>query len=436
MFEKHIYALYKPYHRYIAVKTKNLFMDIDYCICFRRGYPIILLLILLNIHAQCQTLVRVKDFGSNPGNLRMYMHTPPGTSERTKMPLVVVLHGCTQNAAKIAKQTGWNKLADTYGFRVLYPQQRLVNNPLQCFCFYRNSDIEKGKGEDYSIEQMVETVKQNYNTDSGMVFITGLSAGALMSVSVMADYPDVFNAGAIFAGGAYKTATNLWTALLTSYGWRVKSPESWAQLVRAQNPEYTGSYPRMIVYQGLMDVLVNKNNGRQIVKQWTALHHICPKPDQIIKHYAGIKAIEKDIFRDSAGAIAVSYYKVKGLGHAYLVYPGKCTSQGGHITAFSRNMKYFASYWTAVDFGLIKLPEIEGKALVQKNESGVVYKVPYNTGSNYSWKIPAGCKIMGNKNGPSIKLNWGGKAGNIDVTEINAGCKTPYPTLNVQFQHD
>ena len=283
---------------------------------------------------------------------------------------------------------------------------------------------------------MIEQVKRNYATDSTQVFITGLSAGALMSVSMMADYPEIFNAGAVFAGGAYKTATNLWTALLTSYGWRIKTPENWAKLVRGQNPEYTGAYPRMIVYQGLMDVVVNKNNGKQIVKQWTALHHINPKPAEVIKHYTGVKPIEKDVYRDSSGQAVVMYYKIKGLGHAYPVNPGQCVNQGGHLIAFSRNMNYFASYWTAVDFGLIHLNEIAGKMKVGKNEAGITYSVPDNPGSEYIWKLPKDCKISGSKNGHSITVNWGDKSGNVDVTEVvSKKCKQPYPTLFVQVNN-
>lgn len=382
-----------------------------------------------------QPLARVQSFGNNPGNLRMYMHVPPGSDAKTKMPLLVVLHGCTQNAGIVAKQSGWNKLADTYGFRVIYPQQKIVNNPMRCFCFYRNKDIEKGKGEDYSIEQMIEDAQRHYNTDSQQVFITGLSAGALMAVSMMADYPQTFNAGAIFAGGAYKTATNLWTAMLTSYGWRIKSPEKWAALVREQNPEYTGAYPRMIIYQGLMDVVVNKNNGAQIMKQWTALHHLSPKPSETIKHFTGAKPVERNVYSNEQGKPAVIYYKIKGLGHALPVDPGKCSNQGGHLTAFSRDINYWSSYWTAVDFGLVHLSAIEGKKEVEKNETGLTFSVPEHTGSKYVWTLPKDCKITGSKTGSAITVNWGGKPGNVDVKEVvSKQCKQPYPTLYVKLK--
>ena len=170
---------------------------------------------LLSYHLSSQSLVRINEFGNNPGNLKMYLYSPGSLNDSAQTPLVVVLHGCLQSAGSVAKQTGWNKLADTYGFRVLYPQQRVINNPGKCFCWYKQSDIEKGKGENYSVLQMIEQVKKNYSIDSTQIFVTGLSAGAGMSVALMAGYPETFNAGAVFAGGAYKTATNLWTSMMT-----------------------------------------------------------------------------------------------------------------------------------------------------------------------------------------------------------------------------
>ena len=402
---------------------------------FLKVYWIPILLLFASI-TNAQKLTEVKSFGDNPGNLKMYMYSPAGLSADKKVPLVVVLHGCLQSAGVVAKQSGWNKLADEYGFKVLYPQQRMLNNPNKCFCWYNRSDIEKGKGEALSVKQMIDEVKRTNNIDTTQVFITGLSAGGAMSVVLMADYPETFNTGAVFAGGAYKTATNLWTALLTFYGWRIKSPDKWGDLVREQNPKYTGAYPRMIIYQGNADVVVNKRNGSQLMKQWTNLHHLTTTPSETIKRFAKIKAIEKNIYRDSTGKAMVMYYRIKHLGHALLVDPGKCANQGGKHLAFSADKNYFSSYWTAVDFGLIHLPQIEGKKTVAANEQHITYSVPSsNTNSKFVWSFPKGCEVIENKGNNSITLNWGNKPGNIDVIECTSDkCKQTYPTLYVQVK--
>ncbi|MFN8324038.1 MAG: PHB depolymerase family esterase [Chitinophagales bacterium] len=393
--------------------------------------PVITLLLCYPV-LFAQKIERVNSFGENPGNLKMYLYQPNGLDDKKNIPLIVVLHGCLQNAGIVAKQSGWNKLADQFGFMVLYPQQRMLNNPMKCFCWYQRSDLEKGKGENYSIKQMIEAVKRSYRIDSSRVFVTGLSAGAAMAVTMMADYPETFNAGAVFAGGAYKTATNIWTAMLSLYGWRIKSPDNWGQLVREQNSEYTGAYPKMIIYQGNADVVVNKRNGTQLMKQWTNLHGVSTTPTESIKRFAQVKAIEKNIYRKPDSSVAVIYYRVKHMGHALLVNPGKCENEGGKLVAFSSDKNYFSSYWTAVDFGLIELPYIQGSRQVASGTQNVTYSVPLVEGAMYEWRYPKDCKAIGNTNTNSITLNFGKRGGNIDVTRvISSTCKQLYPTLNV-----
>ena len=279
---------------------------------------------------------------------------------------------------------------------------------------------------------MIDEAELDFNTDSSKVFVTGLSAGALMAVSMMADYPETFNAGAIFAGAAYKSATNLWTGLLTSYGWRSKRPADWAKLVREQNPDYKGSYPRMVIYQGRMDVVVNKNNGKQLMKQWTALHGVSQKPSETIRHFAGARPVERNCYNDTAGRAVVTYYRLRAVGHALPVDPGRCAQQGGRLKAFSRDINFYSTYWTAVDWGLIARPSISGKTAVKASEKNVQLSVPLSAGARYRWHLPKGCKIMGNKQSNTISVNWGDKPGNVDVTEIGTGkCKLRYSTLRV-----
>jgi poly(hydroxyalkanoate) depolymerase family esterase len=378
-----------------------------------------------------QKPIAVRPFGSNPGNLRMFLYEPTGLDSTS--PLVVVLHGCTQNAKRVGNQTGWNKLADKYGFRVLYPQQKIWNNPGNCFCWYKRSDIEKGKGEAESIHQMIEYVKANKAVDTAQVFITGLSAGAAMGVALMADYPQTFNAGAIFAGGPYKAATNIWTGMMAMYGWRVKKPHEWGNYVREQNTTYTGKYPRMIVYHGKMDVVVNRRNATEIVKQWTNLHGVSAEPTQIIKRFAGNKKIEKRIYGPVSDKPAVTYYRVKGMGHALPVNPGKCEQNGGKMGAFSADRNFYSTYWVAVDFGLIALPKIEGDSAVTKNAQGIKFSILNATNANYQWTVPKGCTIVSGQGTPTIVVNWNDKPGNVDVMEMQGGkCKRVLRTWRVE----
>lgn len=388
--------------------------------------------VFLYSNSYSQKLIRIKHFGKNKGHLKMYVHVP-STMDKTKpLPLVVVLHGCLQCAAKVQVQSGWSKLGDENNFYVLYPQQRFTNNPEKCFKWYKRRHTNKNRGENYSIEQMIEYMKSNYSINAKEVYITGLSAGAAMSVIMMANYPETFNAGAIFAGGAYKSGNGMVTGMMAMLGWRVKSAEKWGNIVRKQNPNYTGEYPRMIIYQGNSDWIVNKRNGVEIMKQWTNLHHIGVQPTETIKGFANVKDIERNAYLDSKNKEAVVFYKVNKLSHALLVDPGKCPLQGGQRGFFSKDKDYFSSLWTAFDFGLMPAPAIIGKAEVNKGEQNVVYTVPLSANCKYEWTFPENCKVVKNDLTNSITLNWGDTSGTVNVTEVDfTGCRKQYKTLFV-----
>lgn len=393
---------------------------------------IISLFLFTSLSLFAQDLTAVNDFGPNPGNLKMYMHLP--SNQAKLMPLVVVLHGCSQNAGMVAKQTGWNQLADKYGFAVLYAQQKMSNNMGNCFCWYNPGDVDKGKGENASIAAMMDFMKQHYAIDSNRVFITGLSAGAAMAVSMMATHPESFKAGAIFAGAPFKAANKFITGMFAMEGWVLKNPQHWGDLVRAQNPNYKGPYPTMIVYQGKADVVVNKRNGYEIVKQWTNLQGIAATPSKRIKRFAGKKCIEKNVFQNSMQEDVVIYYKIRGLGHALLVDPGKCEMQGGKHKLYSADKNYYSTYWTAVDFGLITPYTINGTKIVKAYQQNLTFSVPSTKGEKYKWTFPSGCRII-SKNGNMVNVNWGKASGAVNVTVLNNNkCKTVYQTLFVDVK--
>lgn len=392
-----------------------------------------IIIIFLNFSFS-QGLQRIRHFGKNKGHLKMYVHTPPNIDSSKPAPMVVVLHGCLQCASIVEHQSGWSKLADDNGFYVLYPQQRGINNPERCFKWYRRKHIYKNRGENYSIKQMVDYMKANYKIDSSKVYITGLSAGAAMAVIMMADYPETFNSGAIFAGGPYKVATSLIPAAFAFVGLRIKSPEKWGKYVRSQNPGYTGNYPRMIIYQGNNDWIVNKRNGVELMKQWTNVHKIGTTPSETISGYENIKDIERNVYRTADNKDAVIFYKVNHLSHALLIDPGKCKDQGGRRGFFSKDKNFNSTLFTAYDFGLIEKPVIVGKSEVAATQT-VIYTVPLTVGCHYEWSYPSDCSVVTNENTNSITLNWGASNGCINVVEVNAaGCRKLYQTLLVKIK--
>ena len=149
-------------------------------------------------HSAQSPLIEIADFGPNPGALRMFAHIPPRVARDGA--LVVVLHGCSQNAADYDLGAGWSTLADRFGFCLLLPEQQAANNPNRCFNWFQPGDNERGQGEAQSIRQMIDRMVSDHGIDPRRIFITGLSAGGAMTSVMLAAYPEVFAGGAIVAG--------------------------------------------------------------------------------------------------------------------------------------------------------------------------------------------------------------------------------------------
>ena len=216
-----------------------------------------------------ETALVEADFSPNPGNLRMFQYLPqelkPGAA------LVVTLHGCGQTAAGYDVGAGWCELARQWGFAVLAPEQKAVNNPHTCFDWFNPEDITRGSGEAESIAGMVRTMVQAHGLDGGRVFITGLSAGGAMTSVMLATYPELFAGGAIIAGLPFGAAQNVRDALESMRSAPLHTPAQWGDMVRAAC-DYDGPRPRISIWHGALDTTVNINNAQAIVAQWADLH--------------------------------------------------------------------------------------------------------------------------------------------------------------------
>jgi feruloyl esterase len=207
----------------------------------------------------------VSSFGSNPGALQMFEHVP--ATLPSGAPLVVVMHGCTQTASSM-ESSGWDALADQYGFVVAYPQQQSANNIESCFNWYDGAtDDARDAGEAESIAQMVAYEISTHGVDSKRVFVTGFSAGAAMAAVMAATYPDLFAAVSIMSGLPYDCATDETTALSCMNPGVTKTADAWGALVRAAFA--SSSYPRIQIWHGSSDTTVAPMNEGELAKQWT-----------------------------------------------------------------------------------------------------------------------------------------------------------------------
>jgi poly(hydroxyalkanoate) depolymerase family esterase len=318
------------------------------------------------IHAAPEiSLNEVSIFGSNPGNLRMFKYVPPGLPAAA--PLVVALHGCTQQASDYDDETGWTLLAQRHGFVLLLPQQQPANNPRLCFNWFNGSafsdwwlwyewgsDQDRDQGEALSIKQMVDRMKADHPIDPHRVYVTGLSGGGAMTAVMLATYPEVFAGGGILAGVPYKCARTSAEAL-TECGIDLDSsgaghitnlsPASWAKRVRDAS-DYRGPWPRVSIWHGGADKTVNPDNARELMEQWTAVHGVDRIPDTEDK----IKGFPHRVYRDAQGHALVETYSIPGMGHGVPVDPGngndKCGQPGPRTFAVGICSSYYlAKFW-------------------------------------------------------------------------------------------
>lgn len=305
-----------------------------------------------SLHANSSNLTEVKSFGPDPGNLRMFVHAPNGAEGLR--PLVVVLHGCTQKARRIAALSGWNDLADTAGCYVVYVQQRTINNSLRCFNWFREQDIKPGEGEVGSVASMVRHALAHYPIDPARVYLYGVSSGGALSSALAACEPDLFAGVGIFAGAPYRAANNTLDARLVIRNPRVLDPAQWGRMVTDLHPQRTKPYPPVIVVHGTNDGVVDMGHGQALVAQWTAVAKTDSVPDRVEEPYQGNTAVRRSEYHTSDGGVVVVFYKVQGLGHQLPIDPGEGKRHGGKRSWVSRDLDFHSTYVLAKEWGLVE----------------------------------------------------------------------------------
>jgi poly(hydroxyalkanoate) depolymerase family esterase len=247
-------------------------------------------------------------FGDNPGNLRGRFYVPKGMEGPA--PLVVVLHGCTQDAAVYDHGSGWSTLADRHGFALLFPEQQRANNSMLCFNWFSAADTQRGKGEAASIRAMIEAMGRDHEIDPERIFVTGLSAGGAMASVMLATYPELFAGGAILAGVAYGCADNVGEAFECMGGRARSNAQALSRAVRAAS-RHEGPWPRVQVWQGSADQTVVPSNAEAIVLQWAGLHGLGDQPHRIDE----VDGHPRRVWLGEAGEPLIEQYTIAGMAH-------------------------------------------------------------------------------------------------------------------------
>ncbi|MFF0721670.1 PHB depolymerase family esterase [Verrucosispora sp. NA02020] len=261
--------------------------------------------------ASAATLTEVTNFGTNPSNLRMYLYVPDRVAPRPG--LLVAVHYCTGSGPALHSGTQFAALADRYGYIVVYPS---VTRSSQCFDVSSPQALRRGGGSDpVGIMSMVDHVRQRYPVDPARIFVTGVSSGAMMTNVLLGVYPDVFAAGAAFAGvpfGCFATTNGSEWNSECANGQVTRTPQQWGDLVRAAYPGYTGARPRMQIWHGTNDDILRYPNFGEQVKQWTNVHGVSQTPTTTDSPQAGYTRTR---YGGSGGTAPVEAISMQGVSH-------------------------------------------------------------------------------------------------------------------------
>lgn len=201
---------------------------------------------------------------TNHAGTRSYKLYIPSSYHGQAMPLLVMLHGCTQDPDDFAAGTQMNAVAEEKQCFVVYPAQSQQANNHKCWNWFNALDQQRGQGEPSIIAGIAQQVIAEYPVDERQVYVAGLSAGGAMAVIVGTLYPDLFAAVGVHSGLPYASAQDLPSAL--------SAMKRGASGNVAKAPHAEGASPPIIVFHGDQDHTVHPRNGEQVIEQKLRAH--------------------------------------------------------------------------------------------------------------------------------------------------------------------
>jgi len=239
---------------------------------------------------------------TGPGGTRTYRLFVPSRPAAGGLPLLVMLHGCTQTPDDFAAGTRMNLLAEEHGLAVVYPAQSDAANASLCWNWFNAGNQARDRGEAALIAGIARAAMAEVAVANGRVYVAGLSAGGAAAAIMAAAYPDLFAAAAVHSGlpvGAARTMTNAFSAMKKGAGTTPKA----------------GSGVPMIVFHGDADSTVVPVNGVQVIDQALAGDPL----ETRVEHgtsAAGVR-FTRTIHALAGGSPRHEHWLVHGLGHAW-----------------------------------------------------------------------------------------------------------------------
>jgi poly(hydroxyalkanoate) depolymerase family esterase len=239
---------------------------------------------------------------TNDAGTRDYKLYVPSTYTGAPAPLLVMLHGCTQNPDDFALGTGMNHLAEETNCLVVYPGQSQQANPSRCWNWFNAIDQQHGQGEPSIIAGITHDVMERYAIDRKQVYVAGLSAGGAMAAIMGTQYPELYAAVGVHSGLPFAAAHDLPSALAAMKG-------------DFRNRHVPGRALPIIVFHGDKDSTVHPANGEELIRRRRRhpLEATVVEPGQVPDGHAYTRTVH----RRPDGSVDAEHWLIHGFGHAW-----------------------------------------------------------------------------------------------------------------------
>lgn len=232
-------------------------------------------------------------------NYRLYI---PGNRTLGPMPLIVMLHGCTQTPEDFAMGTGMNALAEEFGCLIAYPAQASGANAQKCWNWYRPEDQARDRGEPALIAGLTREIWRNHRADPSRTYVAGLSAGGAAAAVMASVYPDMFSAVGVHSGLPAGGAQDI--------------PSAFAAMRSGSKGKPHHIAMPTIVFHGLADSTVHPDNGTAVLSQ--ALHAMPGLRATTRQGVAnGGRRYRATAHYHADGHSHAEHWQIEGAGHAW-----------------------------------------------------------------------------------------------------------------------
>jgi poly(hydroxyalkanoate) depolymerase family esterase len=256
---------------------------------------------------------------TNQAGTRSYKLYIPSGYRGQALPLVVMLHGCTQTPEDFAAGSRMNLLAEKKLFFVAYPAQANGANPSKCWNWFQPTDQQRGSGEPSIIAGITKQIANTYKIDPRRVYVAGLSAGGAMAAIMGMSYPDLYAAIGVHSGLACGAGYDLPSAFAAMQNGGQKN----------DLPLTAGTRNKIvptIVFHGDLDKTVHPCNGELVLTQWATSEargkssSVAGKNLRVSKTKQEIPnghSYTRSIYHDASNRAVMEQWLVHGAGHAW-----------------------------------------------------------------------------------------------------------------------